>query len=400
MRSVVIHFKELSLKGRNRPWFVQLLVRNVRRALDGCDVRDVRSLMGRVEVTLGEDVPWDEVRERLRRVFGVANFSLAGRSAIDFDVLARALVAMAGARQPSSFRVVARRTDKRYPLESPVVEREIGARVATATGWSVNLAAPALRLHVDLLPEHAFYYIDKEPGAGGLPWGASGRVTCLLSGGIDSPVAAWRMMRRGCEVSFVHFHSYPVQSLASQEKARALVDRLSLWQGETRLALVPFGALQQQVVVSVPQELRVVIYRRLMLRIAEQLARRWKSRALVTGEAIGQVASQTLENLTLIASAARMEVLRPLVAMDKDEIMQTAESIGTLSTSQLPDEDCCTLFTPRYPATRARLVDVGEAESRLPVDDMVRAAVQATVVELRERRAGAAVGVHTARQAP
>ena len=356
--------------------------------------------MGRVEVTLGEDVPWDEVRERLRRVFGVANFSLAGRSAIDFDVLARALVAMAGARQPSSFRVVARRTDKRYPLESPVVEREIGARVATATGWSVNLAAPALRLHVDLLPEHAFYYIDKEPGAGGLPWGASGRVTCLLSGGIDSPVAAWRMMRRGCEVSFVHFHSYPVQSLASQEKARALVDRLSLWQGETRLALVPFGALQQQVVVSVPQELRVVIYRRLMLRIAEQLARRWKSRALVTGEAIGQVASQTLENLTLIASAARMEVLRPLVAMDKDEIMQTAESIGTLSTSQLPDEDCCTLFTPRYPATRARLVDVGEAESRLPVDDMVRAAVQATVVELRERRAGAAVGVHTARQAP
>ena len=135
------------------------------------------------------------------------------------------------------------------------------------------------------------------------------------------------------------------------------------------------GALQQQVVVSVPQELRVVIYRRLMLRIAEQLARRWKSRALVTGEAIGQVASQTLENLTLIASAARMEVLRPLVAMDKDEIMETAESIGTLSTSQLPDEDCCTLFTPRYPATRARLVDVGEAESRLPVDEIGRAHV-------------------------
>jgi thiamine biosynthesis protein ThiI len=189
------------------------------------------------------------------------------------------------------------------------------------------------------------------------------------------------MMRRGCTVLFVHFHSYPILSRASQEKVREIARVLTRYQQRARLALVPFGELQQQVVLSVPPELRVVIYRRLMLRIAERLARRWGARALVTGEVIGQVASQTLENLTTIAKATPMEILRPLVGMDKDEIADAAQRIQTFSISIMPDQDCCTLFTPRFPATRVRPMAAEAAEAALPVDEMVASAVAATTVE-------------------
>jgi len=206
-------------------------------------------------------------------------------------------------------------------------------------------------------------------------------VACLLSGGIDSPVAAYRMMRRGCSVLFIHFHSYPILSRASQEKVREIAALLTRYQLRSRLVLVPFGDLQQQVVLAVAPELRVVIYRRLMLRIAERIARRWHARALVTGEVIGQVASQTLENMTTIADATTLEVLRPLVGMDKDEIASQAERIGTFPISIIPDQDCCTLFTPRHPATRARVSDAVQAEQALPIDGMTTAAVGAAAVE-------------------
>jgi len=214
-----------------------------------------------------------------------------------------------------------------------------------------------------------------------LPTGTGGRVACLLSGGIDSPVAAYRLMRRGCVVLLIHFHSYPILSRASQEKVREIAGLLTRHQLETRLILVPFGELQQKVLLSAPPGLRVVIYRRLMLRIAERLARRWRARALVTGEVIGQVASQTIENLTTIAQASTLEVLRPLVGMDKDEIIEQAAAIGTLSISNIPDQDCCQLFTPKHPLTRARLEQVVGAEADLPLDEMIETAIAASVVE-------------------
>jgi thiamine biosynthesis protein ThiI len=337
--------------------------------------------MGRIEIDVAPAVSCGEVSERLRRVFGVANYSYAGRASHDFDALASAILADIGDRQPASFRVCATRADKRLPFTSPAVEREVGGRVHVATGWNVNLGDPALRIYVEMMSDYAFYFFGKEPGAGGLPTGTSGRVACLLSGGIDSPVAAYRMMRRGCSVLFIHFHSYPILSRASQEKTREIVTLLTRYQLRSRLVLVPLGRLQQEVLLAVPAELRVVIYRRLMLRVAEKLARGWRAGALVTGEVVGQVASQTLENLTLIAEATTMEVLRPLVGMDKDEISAQAERIGTFSISIVPDEDCCQLFTPRHPATRARRVDVEQAEQALPVADMVDAAVRSAEAE-------------------
>jgi len=381
LTTVVVHYKELALKGKNRPWFIQVLIRNLKTALAGLHLRAFRSSMGRIEIEMGPDSPWPEVRARMERVFGIANFSMAGRGPHDFDALAGAILADVGDLRPASFRVSATRADKRLPFTSPQVEREVGGLIKEARGWHVDLGRPALTVHIEMLPDGAFYFFGKEPGAGGLPTGTGGRVACLLSGGIDSPVAAYRMMRRGCSVLFIHFHSYPILSRASQEKVREIAALLTRHQLRSRLVLVPFGDLQQQVVLAVAPELRVVIYRRLMLRIAERIARRWHARALVTGEVIGQVASQTLENMTTIADATTLEVLRPLVGMDKDEISSEAARIGTYPISIIPDQDCCTLFTPRHPATRARVTDAAAAEHSLPIDEMVAAASAAASVE-------------------
>ena len=401
MNSIVVHYKELALKGRNRPWFIKLLVRNLRTALAGLDVRTIRSVMGRIEIELANPEPrvpspesrapspesrapspaWEDVRDRVRRVFGIANFSYAGRATLEFDALASAILADLGDAEPATFRVRVRRSDKRFPLTSPQIEREVGGRIKEAKGWRVDLDAGALTIHVEMMPDHAFYFFGKEPGAGGMPTGTGGRVACLLSGGIDSPVAAYRLMRRGCSVLLVHFHSYPILSRASQEKVREIAALLTTYQLRSRLILVPFGDLQQQVVLAVPAQLRVVIYRRLMMRITEKLARAWRARALVTGEVIGQVASQTLDNLTNIAEATTLEVLRPLVGMDKDEITAEAARLGTYPISIIPDQDCCQLFTPRHPSTRVRRDEIERAEDALPIAEMVDAAVAAATVE-------------------
>lgn len=381
MPSLVIHYKELALKGKNRPWFVQVLIRNLKTTLKGLGVTSVRSVMGRIEIEYGENVDKAEVSARISHVCGIANFSHAGRASLDFDELAAAILTDLGERTADSFRVSVRRADKRFPLTSPQIEREIGGRIKQARGWRVNLEQPALTIHIEMLPEYSFYYFGKEPGVGGMPSGTGGRLAVLLSGGIDSPVAAFRMIRRGCRLLFIHFHSYPILSRASQEKVREIAALLTKYQLRSRLVLVPFGELQQQVVLSAPPELRVVLYRRLMMRIAERLARRGKARALVTGEAMGQVASQTLENLTVIGRATEMEILRPLIGMDKDEIADAAAAIGTLPISNIPDQDCCQLFTPRHPATRARLPQVEEAETKLPIEAMVADAIARSVTE-------------------
>lgn len=330
MNLVVVHYKELALKGRNRQWFVKLLMRHIRTALGGLGLVSAKSVMGRVELELGEGAPWPEIRDRLSRVFGIANFSYAAKGPLEFDPLADQILGALGDRHPASFRVSVRRADKRFPYSSPQIEREVGGRIKEARGWHVDLSHPELTVHVEMLPDQSCFFFDKEPGAGGLPTGTGGRVACLLSGGIDSPVAAYRMMRRGCSVLLIHFHSYPILSRASQDKVREIARLLTRYQLRSRLLLVPFGEIQQQVVLSCPAELRVVLYRRLMIRIAERLARRWRAKALITGEVIGQVASQTLENLTTIAAASSMEILRPLVGMDKDEITEHAGRIGTL----------------------------------------------------------------------
>ena len=381
MQSIVIHYHELALKGKNRPWFVAHLVRNLKEATADLNVISVRALMGRIEMVLGVETEWPLVRERVTKIFGVANFALARRVTGDLDAVASFILDDLADTQTSSFRVKTRRTDKRYPLTSPQIDREIGGRIKKVKGWPVNLSLPDLTIYVEMLTDSTFYYFDKIPGPGGLPSGVSGRVLCLQSGGIDSPVAAYRMMKRGCQVHFIHFHSYPILSKASQDKVREIARLFTRSQLRSRLTMVAFGEIQRQVVLVVPPPLRVIIYRRLMLRIADRLAHNTRARAVVTGEVVGQVASQTLENLAVINAVTRLPVLRPLVGHDKNEITDEARSIGTYPISIIPDQDCCQLFTPKHPATRATVAETEAAEATLPIDEIVESAIAEALVE-------------------
>jgi len=382
---VVLRYHEIALKGRNRPFFVRALVAAVTRALGGLPVGPVRRASARLLVPVRDPAAWPEVRARLRRVFGVANFNLAQEVPLSAEDATAAVERLADAvcrhlagATVTSFRIDTKRSDKRFPLTSPEVNRLLGARVQSATGARVDLGSAALTVGVDILPGRAMFSTEKVEGAGGLPTGTSGRVLALLSGGIDSPVAAWRMMRRGCRVDFVHFHSVPFLDRTSQEKARELHRLLVAWEGEAALLLVPFGEVQRQIVAAVQRPLRIVLYRRMMVRIGEALAIERGAQALVTGESLGQVASQTLANLAIIGDVAMLPLLRPLVGMDKSEISAQAERIGTFEVSIVPDQDCCQLFTPRHPTTRAHAAEVAAAEHRLDVPGLVAMAVAGT----------------------
>lgn len=387
---VIVHYHEISLKGGNRPLFLRRLARNLLQATAGCGVRDVRRLPGRLLLDVAPGAGPGALRERLGTVFGIANFAPGLAVAPTLDAVKEAVLALLEGRRIESFRITARRTFKVFPMTSQEVNRELGALVLKHFPTRVDLDEPALTVYVELLPREALVSVDREPGPGGLPVGVSGRVVSLLSGGIDSPVAACRLQKRGCEVEFVHFHSVPYLADTSQAKARALVGRLVRHQFTARLWLVPFGDIQREVVLGVPPPLRVVVYRRLMARIAEVLARRVGALALVTGDSLGQVASQTLENLARTTEVVSLPVLRPLIGMDKEEIIREAKAIGTYEISIEPDQDCCTLFVPQHPETRTSAAAVARAEARLEVGRLVEAGAAGAVAETFAFPAGVA----------
>jgi len=376
MTTLVVHYHEIALKGRNRPFFVEKLAQNLRRATADLGEVRVQALAARFLLEAPDSVPWPLLQERLSRVFGVANYARAAAVGRDLDALCAAAVAAARERSFASFRVSAKRSDKTFPATSGDVERAVGAAVQAATGARVDLERPELTIFVEVLRDRVFYALEKLRGPGGFPVGSSGRVLALLSGGIDSPVAAARLMKRGCTALLAHFHAFPLQDHSTIDKARELARQLSRYQFRSRLLLVPFATVQQTIVARCPAPLRVVLYRRFMVRIAEALARRHRAKALVTGESVGQVASQTLDNLSVIDAAARGPVLRPLIGMDKDEIAQEARRLGTFEISVLPDQDCCQLFVPRHPATAARLAEAVAAEQALDVEGLEAEAVR------------------------
>ena len=378
---VLVHYHELGLKRGNRPLFLRHLARNLRRATSDLGPLNVRQVSGRVLLELdGHEHP-EAVRDRVRRVCGVASVSVASRVASTVDAMKAAIERQIEGRAFASFRISARRAFKTYPMTSVELNRELGRFVVERTGARVDLHHGELEIHVEVMPAETFVYADRMEGPGGLPVGASGTVAALLSGGIDSPVAAWRMMKRGCRVLFVHFHSVPYLPATSQAKARALVERLTQWQYDSQLLLVPFGEIQREVVLTVPPPTRVIVYRRLMVRIAEALARRHGAAALTTGESLGQVASQTLSNIARIDEAAGMPILRPLIGMDKLEITGEARRLDTFEISIEPDADCCTLFVPKHPATRMSEHEVDAAESRLEIPRLVKEGCDGASVE-------------------
>jgi tRNA uracil 4-sulfurtransferase len=373
---VLLKLGEIVLKGGNRHQFEQMLAANIRRAMGELGVTVRLWQRGGVIVVRVADAGGvataaaaAEVAQRARDIMGIARVCQAVRVPKEPSAAVGAAVAMmAGKTGP--FAVRARRRDKRFPLTSAALATEIGSQVQRAYGYPVDLKHPTDTVFVEVDQREVFVYTDGRPGQGGLPVGMSGRALVLMSGGIDSPVAAYRMMRRGLRCDFLHFSGMPLTGPESVYKAYGLMHQLDRFQGGSRLFVVAFGKTQQRLAASGASRLQIVAQRRLMLRTGEVLAARLRAAALVTGDSLGQVSSQTLANLTALDDAVALPVLRPVLGWDKVEIMAEARRIRTLALSELPDQDCCTLLTPRQVETRARIDELHRLEARLDAGDL------------------------------
>ena len=380
---ILIRYGELALKGRNRDLFEEALVRNVKNVLRSFLKVKVRRNYGRMYVELnGEDA--HEVMEQLKRVFGISSFSPTVKvdPAIE-TIKERALTLIRQIRpQPRTFRVETRRADKRFPISSMEVNRMVGTHILRALpDIKVDVHNPETVVNIEIRTEGTYISCETVPGPGGLPVGVSGKVLLLLSGGIDSPVAGWMMMKRGVTLEAIHFHSYPFTSERALQKVRELAQKLAMWGGTIRLHVVPFTEIQTKIREKCPEDYLITIMRRFMMRVSERIAEETKAKALATGESLGQVASQTLESMDTINKVISIPLLRPLVAMDKTEITELSRKIDTYELSILPYEDCCTVFTPKNPVTRPKSYVAERFERALDVEALVDAAVKGTAVE-------------------
>jgi thiamine biosynthesis protein ThiI len=383
---VLLKLGEIVLKGKNRQQFERLLADNIRRAIRdlGLPVQ-LRQREGVIVLTLAPgqlpgtvsavpdpaaaEAAVDLLAERMSTVMGIARVCRAVRVAKDPEAAIAAAVHLTAGRA-GSFAVRARRRDKRFPVTSAELAILIGTRIQQEHGYPVNLSRPDMTVFVEVDQSEVFVFTEGMPGQGGLPVSMSGRALVLMSGGIDSPVAAYRMMRRGLRCSFLHFSGMPLTGPESVYKAYGLVRELNKFQGGSRLFVVAFGRAQQRLASSGAGRLQIMAQRRLMLKTGEVMARRQRATALVTGDSLGQVSSQTLTNITALDDAVTLPILRPLIGLDKMEIMAEARRIRTLSISELPDQDCCSLLTPRQVETRAKIQDLRRIEARLDVDDL------------------------------
>ncbi len=379
MRDVVlVQYDEISLKGARREYYERQLVHAVQNALRDFGTVRLYRARARFSIRLDENqIPVDVALDRISRVFGVRHALQAIETEPTLDAVAEAALRLiATVPNSKSYGVRVKRVDWPTDRTGPDIERWLGDKIGTATGWKVSLEEPDVWFRVVLVSGRGFVSARRVEGPGGLPVGTSGHAVALLSGGIDSPVAAWMMMRRGLKISAVHFHSAPFTSRESQQKVRELLGVLARWQTTIHAAFVPFAATVQQVIVEkTDQRLRVLLYRRFMLRIAEALARTVQATALVTGDALGQVASQTIPNLTSVGAVAGLPIFRPLIGMGKEEIITTARRIESFDISARAHDDCCAFLMPRNPATESTPEQLAEAESVLPVQEMVDAAV-------------------------
>ncbi len=372
----VIHYAEVGLKGKNRVFFEKKLARNIRLSLQGTDYAEVKRLHDRIIVYVNDNTNIKEIEKRLRRVMGVAHFELVYRTKKEITAIKETALQLAADKTYETLKVETKRTDKTFPMTSPEVSSEVGGYLIQKTGTKADMYDPDLRFWVNISHNDAYIYTDKQRGIGGLPVGVSGKVLVMLSGGIDSPVAAWQMIKRGAKAVFIHFYSYPYTDKASLEKVIELACILSESNYRSEVYLVPFAELQQTIVTETPTPFRVLLYRRMMTRIAQRVAALAEAEALVTGESLAQVASQTLTNLRSIEAIAEIPILRPLIGFDKVEIIAKAEEIGTFDISTQPHQDCCSLFVPKHPATHASVSELDKAEAVLDISALVDATMK------------------------
>ena len=388
-RHLLINYDEIALKGGNRRYFENRLQKNIRSALKDLGGSHLKPRFGRFLLRLGSETSLERVCSRLERIPGIALFSPCLSTSADLDSVKIAMDTvleplLESGEEPDHFAVVSRRANKELPFTSTEANEIIGKYVQEKTGWKVRLKKPQLPLYLFFVNNDCFLALDRVRGLGGLPTGTTGKVACLLSGGIDSPVSTARIMKRGADAVFIHFHSHPHTTLASQEKVRDLAGQVVPPGHRVRLYMVPFAPTQNRIITECPARLRVILYRRYMVRAAEAIAHKEGARALVTGDSLGQVASQTLENLHTINAVATLPILRPLVGMHKAEIIRDARQLGSFETSIEPHDDCCSYLMPPKPATRSTPEQLDAAEKNLDTESEIRELVENSTVEVVE----------------
>ncbi len=380
MSYVICHYHEIGLKGKNRKFFEEKLVENIKRVLNPSYFKFVRRISGRilVELTIKGAREEEEISSVLKNIFGIAYFAFAVSVEQKIEAIQKKALEILKEQKFESFRISARRSKKEFFLISQQINERIGELIVRELKKKVDLENPELTCFIEIVEKFAFLYLEKIKGPGGLPVGVSGRAVALLSGGIDSPVAAFYTMKRGVKVIFVHFHSHPYTTQASIKKVEEMIKLLNKFQFHSRLYLVPFADIQKEILLKTPAKLRVILYRRMMLKIAQEIAGEERALALVTGESIGQVASQTLGNIKVIEEVVDSPVFRPLIGQDKEEIIRKAREIGTFEISILPDQDCCSRFLPRHPETNAKSEEVARAERELNIEKLIKQAIKNT----------------------
>lgn len=372
---VLIHYGELALKRGNRAYFEKRLIRNIKDSLRDLGRVRMQRLFGRFLLETDE-IPWPALQERLSQVFGISSFAPVAVGPLTWEGLLEATKKVLPEGERLSFGVRAKKADERWSRGRSETERDLGAWIQERTGWSVNLRQPDVWVRAEVANGRVIVSARRYPGRRGLPVGVSGRALALLSGGIDSPVAAWMMQSRGLHLSFVHFHSAPYTTRRSQEKVKDLARRLLCYQPSLRLHMVPFADLQQSIVTRTPEAYRVILYRRFMMRIANRIAHEDGAGALVSGESLGQVASQTLTNIHTVDEASELTVLRPLVGLDKETIIRRAQDIGTFEISIEPHDDCCSFLMPHRPVTKTKPGELERVEEDLDVAGLVNGCLE------------------------
>lgn len=377
---ILIHYSEIALKRKNRRFFENKLAENIGISLKGLADK-VKRIHGAIFVELKPKADVDEIKEKLQKIFGIAYFVIIEECPADMEKIEKKVVEILKDKEFKTFRIETKRSDKNFPFDSQKISAQLGASVLKKIkNVKVDLHHPELTVFVEISPQKAFVYFEKIQGAGGMPIGSGGRAVALLSGGIDSPVAAWRVMKRGVNVIFVHFHSYPQTSRASEEKVKELAGVLKQYQNEVNIYMVPFLEIQKEIMTKTIAPYRVIMYRRFMIRIAEEIAKKEGALALVTGESLAQVASQTIENINTVNRAARLPILRPLIGYDKEEIIREAKKIGTYEISIEPHDDCCTVFIPRNPATKSYQKIAENEEKKIDILNLLTNALKETKV--------------------
>lgn len=378
---LIVRCGEVALKGMNKPYFERMLVDRIKNNLKSFQGVDVKRSEGLIFVRADKKLDIDAIIKEISKVFGVASISKAVEAPSDMDAIGEEAVKymldLIEKRGIHTFKVEGKRADKTFPVKSPEIGRIIGAKVLIGCKvLKVDVHNPDVLLHVDVRHDRSYIYEGKIPGFGGLPLGTNGKGLTLLSGGIDSPVATWMMAKRGMLIEAVHFHSYPYTSQRAQEKVEDLARIVSTYCGRFKMHVINLLPIQEAIVTNCPEEETTILVRRFMMRIAERIAKDTGCMMLITGENLGQVASQTAEALVVTDASVDLPVMRPLIAMDKVDIMAKAEEIGTFETSIQPYEDCCTVFLPKHPTTKPKLERILESESKLDVEALIEAAVQ------------------------